>query len=196
MTALRKDALLPSSNEKALGELYLNFKTNAEAIGAKVYKCPDASAAKKQVMEIAQSANAKEIVAAASPLVNALSLDTLIKEAGPTVYFENILEKGKTSKIGICEVDYAISETGTLCMDSLDLNKRLVSSLPPVHIAVIRSNNLLEYFSDSLELITGSVIDGNKGYYTFISGPSRTSDIERVLTIGVHGPKELHIIFI
>lgn len=196
MTALRKDALLRSSNEKALDELYLHFKTNAEAIGAKVYKCPNASAAKKQVLEIAQSAEAKELVAAASPLINSLSLDTLSKEPGLTVYFENILEKGKTSRIGICEVDYAISETGTLCMDSLDLNKRLVSSLPPVHIAVIKSNNLLEYFTDSLELITGSGNNGTRGYYTFISGPSRTSDIERVLTIGVHGPEELHIIFI
>lgn len=196
MTALRKDELLHSSTDKAPSELYPLFKANAEAIGAKVYKCPDASAVRKQILEIAQSVKAREIVAAASPLLNALSLDTLVKESGLTLYFENIIEKGKNAEIGICEVDYGIVETGSLCMNSLDLNKRLVSSLPPVHIAIIRANSLLLDFAESLKLIADSGINRHNGYYTFISGPSRTSDIERVLTIGVHGPEELHIIFV
>lgn len=195
MTALKKDELVYPSNGKASDELYLLFKTNAEAIGAKVYTCPDASVARKQILKIAQSAKAKNIVAAASPLVNSLSLNSLSEEAELKVYFDNILEKGKNSEIGISEVEYAISETGTLCMDSLDFNKRLVSSLPPAHIALIRTKNILHDFSESLELIANTGINRNCGYYTFISGPSRTSDIERVLTIGVHGPEELHIIF-
>lgn len=195
MAALRKTELIQAIEEKSVDELFQLFKTNAEAIGAKAYRAENALAAKTQILEIIESAQALDIVVTQSPLIKETELDTLTHEDF-TVYFDSILDKGKTSQIGITEADYAIAETGTLCIDSFDFNNRLASSLPPIHIALIRENKIVENFSDSLQLIAESGIGSGRGYYSFISGPSRTSDIERVLTIGVHGPEELHIIFV
>lgn len=195
MSALIKEASINQETDNASDEGYTLFKTNAEAIGAKVYKCSDPQSARQEICQIAHSVNAKEIVVAESFLESQLSLKTLT-DKGLTFHYDNILENGKRADIGISEADFAVAETGTLCQDSLDVNKRLVSSLPLVHIVIIKESNIMEKFSDSLGLVKGSGSAHHGGYYTFISGPSRTSDIERVLTIGVHGPEELHIIFI
>lgn len=195
MSSLKKENLSYFSQDTATNDLYAIFKTNAEAIGAKVYNCPDPAAAIEQILEIARGAKAKEVAVANSPMTKQLPLHSMEKE-GYLLSYENLLIKAKSAQIGISEVDYAVAETGSLCQDATEVNKRLVSSLPPIHIALVKKDNILNNFVDSIKLITEAGAKTKPGYYTFISGPSRTSDIERVLTIGVHGPKELHIIFI
>jgi L-lactate dehydrogenase complex protein LldG len=57
--------------------------------------------------------------------------------------------------------------------------------LPPLHIAFLDARNILPGLEEAIDLISGVF---NRGYLSLITGPSRTADIERVLTIGVHGP--------
>lgn len=192
MTALKKEDLHPLDRNPHQGsELFLQFKTSAEAIGAKVYYCDDEFSVKMCIWQILRGIKAKKVVLAKSPVIDALSSDT-----GNEVVFscDDILNNAANADAGISEVDHAISETGSICQDASDVSKRLVSSLPPVHIALVRENKILKNFSDSLGLVSSSGYSNTGGYYSYISGPSRTSDIERVLTIGVHGPEELHII--
>jgi L-lactate dehydrogenase complex protein LldG len=94
--------------------------------------------------------------------------------------------------VGITSAQAAIAETGTLVLEQARERNRLVSLLPPVHIAIVNAGDICATMSEAItrarkESDTSSAI-------TFITGPSRTADIELTLTIGVHGPKELYVI--
>jgi L-lactate dehydrogenase complex protein LldG len=98
--------------------------------------------------------------------------------------------------VGLTTASYAIAETGTIVLDSDEQNALLVSLLPPVHIALVRSSQIAASVDEVISKIGKERIgplDGTRSV-TLITGPSRTSDVELVLSIGVHGPKELHVI--
>ncbi|MCL5951377.1 MAG: lactate utilization protein [Chloroflexi bacterium] len=89
--------------------------------------------------------------------------------------------------LGVTGVDAALPETGTLVLRSNPEKPRLVSLLPRVHLAIL--------YPPLLDADLGTVLDKlrDDSCVTFITGPSRTSDIELTVTIGVHGPKALHV---
>jgi L-lactate dehydrogenase complex protein LldG len=93
--------------------------------------------------------------------------------------------------VGVSTAQAAIAETGTLVLDSACERHRLVSLVPPVHIAIINASSIVETLSDALTLLQKKEISPA---ITFITGPSRTADIELTLAIGVHGPQELYVI--
>jgi len=86
-------------------------------------------------------------------------------------------------------MDWGLANTGTLVQDSTRAEQRLVSTLPAIHIALIATERILA----DLPAVLTKVKPEQSGYIAMITGPSRTSDIERVLTIGVHGPVRLVI---
>jgi L-lactate dehydrogenase complex protein LldG len=93
--------------------------------------------------------------------------------------------------VGITTVQAAIAETGTLVLDSTQERHRLVSLVPPVHIAIVDASKIYETLGEVLAFIHKNEISPA---VTFITGPSRTADIELTLTVGVHGPQELYVI--
>ena len=100
--------------------------------------------------------------------------------------------------IGLTGVDYAIAASGTLVLQSGSGKNRLVSCLPAIHIAILRPGQLLESLEEIgilLETENTQVSPGGiSRVVDFITGPSRTADIEMSLTRGIHGPKEVHVI--
>lgn len=137
---------------------------------------------------------AKKVVATATPLVERLNLDGISGEV--PVCRDNLRLHAAEADIGVSEADFAIAETGTLLCDATDINARLVSTLPPVHVALVNADRLVAGLGEAI----GPYVRGDRGplpgCLSFISGPSRTADIETILTIGVHGPSGLHIIFV
>jgi L-lactate dehydrogenase complex protein LldG len=94
--------------------------------------------------------------------------------------------------VGITTAQAAIAETGTLVLDSADERHRLVSLVPPVHIAIVDASRIVGTLGEALTLLRqGKEISPA---VTFVTGPSRTADIELTLTIGVHGPQKLYVI--
>lgn len=102
--------------------------------------------------------------------------------------------------IGISGANLAIAESGTLVIISNEGNARLVTSLPPVHIAIITVDKIVATMEQAITLIKALVASASgkrlTSYVSFISGPSSTTDIEKEPVIGVHGPEELHIIIL
>lgn len=94
--------------------------------------------------------------------------------------------------VGITSAQAAIAETGTLVLDSTREHNRLVSLVPPVHIALINASQICATLADALSLMRRD--KEISPAVTFITGPSRTADIELTLAIGVHGPQELYVI--
>jgi L-lactate dehydrogenase complex protein LldG len=89
--------------------------------------------------------------------------------------------------LGVTEADFALPETGTLALLSADEKPRSVSLLPRLHLAVLTPSalraDLHQVFNEAK----------HNPYLVFISGPSRTSDIELTVALGVHGPKDLAV---
>jgi L-lactate dehydrogenase complex protein LldG len=97
--------------------------------------------------------------------------------------------------LGITTAQWAIAETGTLVLESERERNRLASLVPPVHVAIIQASRIRRTMSEVLNLISNSGV-GLSRAITFITGPSRTSDIELTLAIGVHGPGKLYVIVV
>lgn len=95
--------------------------------------------------------------------------------------------------VGITSAQAAIAETGTLVLDSAHERHRLVSLVPPVHIAIIESAKIYETLGQTLTALQSTGPEVSQAI-TFVTGPSRTADIELILAIGVHGPQELYVI--
>jgi L-lactate dehydrogenase complex protein LldG len=96
--------------------------------------------------------------------------------------------------VGITSADYALADTGTLVMFSSREEARMISLLPPVHLAVVRTDRILTGLD---QLFTLEPLPGQRSSsMVLITGPSRTADIEQILIRGVHGPGELHVVVI
>lgn len=89
--------------------------------------------------------------------------------------------------LGVTEADYLLPETGTLVLRSSAEKPRAVSLLPRVHLAIVRPVMLR---ADMHQVFAEAKDDH---YLVFITGPSRTADIELTVTLGVHGPRNLYV---
>jgi len=97
--------------------------------------------------------------------------------------------------IGFTIAQAGIAETGTLVLDSKSEELRLATMLCEVHVCVVKMSALRETSYEAEDLVRAMSMDG-PAYVAFVTGASRTADIERVLAIGVHGPLEMHILLL
>ena len=104
------------------------------------------------------------------------------------------------ASVGISGANMAIAETGTLVLVTNEGNADLTTTLPPVHIALFGIDKLVASLDDVVAVQrmlprngTGQI---STSYVNWITGPSRSADIEQSLTIGVHGPRELHCVIL
>ena len=101
--------------------------------------------------------------------------------------------------VGITGADFAIAETGSVIVLPRRGLSRLVSVVPPVHVAIVRPQDVIADLDDLFVLrrLEYHRNGGEMGsYLNFISGPSRTADIEQTIVVGVHGPREVHLVLL
>ena len=134
----------------------------------------------------------------AAPGINddlADDLQNLCDAKGIRLVTEGLREHLAGIDIGLTFVDYGIAETGTLVLDSSNEDLRLATMISEVHIGVLSKSHLRQSAFD-LEKELQNNMRSSPNYTAFITGASRTADIERVLALGVHGPLELHILLL
>lgn len=98
--------------------------------------------------------------------------------------------------VGITTADYALADTGTLVIASGGEQHRLISLLPPTHVCLLDPARVLPSLTHLLARLGGrfGAPESAPKNVNCITGPSRTADIEQAITLGVHGPKSLHVI--
>jgi L-lactate dehydrogenase complex protein LldG len=111
--------------------------------------------------------------------------------AGVTVGFRPAAPDDAVSVTGVIA---AVAETGTLMIRSGPASPNTLHFLPEAHIAIVPSDAIVGAYEDAWARLRTSVGGPLPRVVTLITGPSRSSDIERTLAIGVHGPRKLHIV--
>jgi L-lactate dehydrogenase complex protein LldG len=122
--------------------------------------------------------------------------------AGDASLMESYKQALMGVQIGVTTADYGIADTGTLVLVSqkrdVDLREqhRLISLVPPAHVCLIDLSRIVASLADLIKLTHDEFYSGQNPplAMTFITGPSRTADIELTLALGVHGPRELHVL--
>jgi L-lactate dehydrogenase complex protein LldG len=176
--------------------MYELFKSRAEGVGAEVHRFGTKTGALDFIVTFLRQAGVADVpkayaLWAEGPFLNGVDKTSLQGKA-PGIKFEITRELAADSLVGISEVGYALTDTGSLVADQTAVDQRLVSTLSTIHIALIGTDRIL----DGKTAVFKKINPTNSRYIAFITGPSRTADIERVLTIGVHGPKRLVIVFV
>jgi L-lactate dehydrogenase complex protein LldG len=194
------------------------FQTKAEAVSAVVSRVDSLGQAFAYTVDLCRSKEACQLLAAGcgeplSAKADSLcrlkqqkviaapglaeddreQLDALCRESGMVLTDRPMCEHLAGIDVGFTLADYGIAETGTLVIDSRSEAVRLATMISEIHVAVLPVGKI-RASSDNLVDELGGSMGTAPGYLAFITGPSRTADIERVLAIGVHGPLELHIL--
>jgi L-lactate utilization protein LutC len=99
-----------------------------------------------------------------------------------------------TFHAGITTADYLVARTGSIIINSKKAGGRRLSVLPPVHIVIAKTDQIVSSLDAALYKLKEESLDVS--YMTIITGPSRTSDIEKQLVLGAHGPKRLVVILL
>ncbi|NQS71787.1 MAG: lactate utilization protein [Desulfobulbaceae bacterium] len=171
--------------------MYELFKARAERAGAEVHRFTTKAEAEAYIVDLFQKEQVRDETGHLVVWADCPFLDEALKERVstlPGMRFTVSREDANAAWIGISQVDGALAEIGTLVQDATAIDKRLVSMLPEVHLAILSTKTIV---ADMPAWIAQTDTSTLGSYMSMITGPSRTADIERVLTIGVHGPRRL-----
>jgi len=177
-------------------------------------------AASRQELEeilgvILLQAKAESAVLSRNPLLKELGLEALLRDwkKGVTVWpaaedgaapvaessLRTFAKASFSAIVGITGVEFALAETGSLVITSWTEGAQLASLAPPVHIALYRPGQLVASLDEVLERLRVAFPPSEPAWgrsVVFITGTSRTADIEQILIRGVHGPGELHAVLV
>ena len=98
--------------------------------------------------------------------------------------------------VGLAWADFAVAASGTCAVPTTDEDVRLATMICESSVLLLRKSAIKPDLASIAPRLRELLNTGRPEYTSFITGPSRTADIERVLTIGVHGPLELHVILL
>jgi L-lactate dehydrogenase complex protein LldG len=177
------------------------FESELVNIGARFYHAATNESAAQYIELTASERKANTIVAANSAVVENLGLQERLEQSGISYVTEasdaDFRSTAIDAGIGVSGVDYALADTGTLVLLARRGEARSISLLPPVHIAVVKPDQIVSGLDDLFQLLrVEKGLNDLGSAVTFITGASRTADIELTLVIGVHGPQELHVVII
>lgn len=179
------------------------FESELSRIGVRFHRATNAESAFQYIDQVRLARDSRTIVAWETPEMTGIGLGEKLIEKGVKLLTESsgpgFIRTTEAADIGVSGVDYVLADTGTLVLLTRKGQARTISLLPPVHIAIVRPQQILSGLSDLFPLIRFESlalgIDLSSAI-TFITGPSRTADIELTLVVGVHGPQQLHVLLL
>jgi L-lactate dehydrogenase complex protein LldG len=194
----RPPSAAPPTDAPASGERATRLKTRMEAVRAEVHVVPsetwlDHLKAILAVRKVATLLYAPE-TAIGKILRHAWETDAtgpfeLVAYSGPVETFK---ERLFAVDVAVTAAAGAVADTGALILRPTAAEPRLMSLVPPIHIAVLRAEDIFASLDDAMR--AGNWPADMPANMLLISGPSKTADIELILAFGVHGPKELIVL--
>jgi len=177
--------------EAGLEEKIRQFAQAFQALGGTFWR---AESYEDVFQRVAGLLNGRSAVASNAPILRNCRIETLSGVVSDFHEEARLRLACATADIGITGADYALADTGSLVMFSSPAEARMISLLPPVHVAVVAKERILTGL-DELFTLTPLPAEVSSSM-VIITGPSRTADIEQILVRGVHGPGEIHAIVV
>jgi L-lactate utilization protein LutC len=169
------------------------FRQALEAVAGHCFVVKDEAGAAEVLRQIAEQRNSQRVAVSDSPLAGRVSgLAALAAEVLENAAPEDLFD----CDLGVTGAQWGVAETGTLVLESDAERHRLASLVPSAHFALVEARQVRHTLGEVLRAINERGAEGLSRAITFITGPSRTSDIELTLAIGVHGPAELYVVVI
>jgi L-lactate dehydrogenase complex protein LldG len=189
-------------------DLPAQFAAQLARLEGHTHRCPSDEDAIEIIRDILTQHAATSIIAWDLDQIGLPGLDALLSQLGVKVSDGRVAGMGgerasrlqalDPAPVCISGADAGIAESGTLLLRSGAGRGRLASLLAPVHIAVLRASRLTRGLGEALAAVEARYPDvfADSSNLTLITGPSRTADIELTLTLGVHGPREIHVVLL
>ena len=190
--------LIPARADLPQPEMVDLFQTMAEGVFATVDRVTDMAAVPGALTDYLKRENlpAQVVMAPDESLDSAPWQDQPLLEVRRGVPEE-------TDMVSVTAAPAAVAETGTLAMFSGTGHPSTLNFLPETHVVVLPASRVAKTYEDVWDLVRQRVADGENGLdglpprtVNFITGPSRSGDIEQTLLLGAHGPRRLHIILV
>ena len=182
--------VLPAVGANSDEQLAL-FQKNAAELRADFQKIRDAAELVEKLCALRNAEGWQKIAShageLAGPAARQLGLPVLQTDVG---FDKNELE---ICAVGITECDALVAQTGSVLLTGRSAGGRALSCLPPHHVVIARRAQLVPDLPAAFDLLQNKYGANYPGMISFITGPSRTGDIERILVLGAHGPKRLTI---
>ncbi|MBT8369244.1 MAG: lactate utilization protein [Deltaproteobacteria bacterium] len=185
-------------NQKIVGQ----FQKKHESLVGIVHLVSGMSEAVEEAVSLLQLKEAEKVALSELPEEFSHILEQKCAENGmellkPPFRNADLPQAFDSVQAGISWAAFAIAETGAIVEFTTDDSLRLVTALPLVHISILRASDLISTLKEAAAPIRNFFKDNSlNANVSFISGPSRTADIEMRLILGVHGPAETHAIIV
>ena len=173
-------------------ELAGRFTEELEAIGGEVHRLGTMEDAQAEFTQLVDEARWKLIGGVDRPLCRQLDSDrvTWVGAKGNPKDMSEL-------EVGLLEADWLLADTGTCMVACATPGERLMCYLPPVSIVIAKTDQLVEHMPAVWTDVARRCAEPDlRGEFVFITGPSRTADIEKILILGVHGPKRLIVLLV
>ena len=177
--------------EVEAGERVAKMLAAVEALAGKTCRAETPEAARDYV---ARAVGGRTAVASGAPFLRECGITGLPGVRSGVTDRAELRQLCATVGVGITCADYALADTGTLVLFSSPEEARMISLLPPAHIAVVPRGCILTGLDELFALVP--LPAERSSSMVLITGPSRTADIEQILVRGVHGPGEIHVVVV
>ena len=176
-----------------------------DEVGGTAHLVADVASARAQVLKLLRHYQATSALVWQHATLNALDIAAALVEANVEMLDHDRLHAMSehdartaimSADVGITSCDIAIAETGSLIVCSKAGQERVASLVTPVHIAVVKREQIVPDLFDAFKRLGEMELDEIPSNVSIITGPSKTGDIELTLTTGVHGPGKWHVIIV
>jgi L-lactate dehydrogenase complex protein LldG len=168
------------------------FAEAAKRVGAEVIRMDSLSEA---VSYISDKVDGLTLIPN-TPLTKRHQLSEILREQGVEVFSGDFRNAGQMPGGGVTFCNFCLADSGTVVLESTAEDIRLATTLPETHFILVDPAKILKDNLAAVEPMTSLHQGSEPVFVAYITGPSRTADIERVLTIGCHGPREVHILLV
>ena len=163
-------------------------------LGVTSERARDLRAAARAIRTMQLEIDAQDVIVAGELLRLAPAMMTALDEAGVRWRVPEDIDQARDAPLGVTLAEGAIVETGSVILAEESLGDRSVGLLSLVNIMLIPVDSIVPSLVEGATIVRDVAKKG--GYATFVTGPSRSADIEMSLTVGVQGPGRVHYLFV
>lgn len=161
------------------------FKKELELVSGKCEICPTEAVMAKKIHHFITDSAIDKLFCRDNAIIEFLQKNK--------IPYTNDEAEFTTMQAAITSCEFLVARTGTVVVSSAGNSGRQLMVFPPIHLVIATKKRLVPYLSDAITALQHQYGDNFPSLVSFVSGPSRTADIEKTLVLGAHGPKQLQV---